>query len=53
MAQSVNRIFFLPISETEVLFQSTEKKFPKKTIAPLQVKWMFPNIQDRCELLVK
>ena len=39
--------FFLPISETEIFFQSklpTENVFPQKTIAPrpLQVKWMFP-----------
>ena len=40
-SQSANRIFFLPISETEF--------FPKKNpIAPppLQVKWMFPKLEN-------
>ena len=52
-AQSSNRIFSLPISETEILFQSnlpTEIVSPQKTQPPppLQVKWMFPKLKLRC-----
>ena len=47
-AQSANRIFFLPISQTEFFFKQIcqQKLFsPNKNIAPppLQVKWMFPK----------
>ena len=45
--QKVLSEYFLPMSETDMFFQSnllTEKKIPQKTIASpsLQVKWMFP-----------
>ena len=39
------------MSETEICFPSnlqTENVFPKKTIPPLQVKWMFPKQTQLC-----